>query len=107
MPINTTDGPREVPRGTRSHVNTSSLLEPPDLVYEDEPAEILAVLPGGSWCALVGDEAVPMPLWVALDDGSVYGVILGEDGRIDLTDGNAEECSGFSGYVQTTNTDKE
>jgi hypothetical protein len=84
MVLNTTNGAVEVPRGTRSYVNTTSLLEPPEMRYSDESPEIIAVVAGWNWCALVEGVAVPMPLWVALDDGSVYGVVLGEDGLVDL-----------------------
>ncbi len=105
--INTTRGPAEVPRGTRSHINTTSLLEPPDLVYEDEPAEILAVLPAGDWCAVVEGVAVPMPLWVVLDDGSAYGVAVDEGGRVNLSN-NVENNPNFVRYSRGANiNDKE
>ena len=104
--INTTNGPAEVPRGTRSHINTSDILEPPLMTYEDEAPDILAVLPAGDWCAVVGGVAVPVVAFVALDSGKIHGVAIGEDGRINLTTGNVEELDGFTGYTQTTN-DKE
>ena len=102
MPINTTSGPVEVPKGTREHViNTSRVMEE-DLVYTDEEPEILAVLPGAGWCALVDGNAVPLVCFVALDDGRMYGVPIGKNGRVDLIDGDVEKHSGFLRYEQTT-----
>ncbi len=99
MTINTTHGPAEVPRGTRSHINTSAILEPPLMTYEDESADILAVVSAGDWCAVIADEAVPLPLWVLLDDGSVYGVAIGEDGLLDALD-NVENNPNFVRYAR-------
>ncbi len=97
--INTSDGPREYDPTRPGHVvNTSRILEE-DLVYEDEEPAILAVVSAGDWCAVVEGVAVPMPLWVLLDDGSVYGVVIGEDGRIDLT-ADVEKHPHFTGYKQ-------
>ena len=107
MVLNTTDGPKVVPRGEVGHINTSDLLEPPQMRYEDEEPDILTVLPAGDWCAVVEGVAVPMPVWVVLDDASMYGVVVGEDGRINLTTGNVEELAGFTGYAQTNINDKE
>jgi hypothetical protein len=103
MPIiNTTTGAVEVPRGTRSHINTSAILEPPLMTYEGEEPEILAVLPGGSWYAVIGGEGIPLIAMVALDDASMYGVVIGENGRIDLTD-SVEQHPHFTGYKQANN----
>ncbi len=95
--INTTDGPREVPRGEARHINTSRLLEE-DLQYLDESPEIIAVVAGGNWCAVIAGEDVPLPLWVVLDDGSAYGVVIGADGLLDPLD-SVETRPGFSGYT--------
>lgn len=105
--LNTTNGPREYdPGGRPGHVaNTSRVLEE-DLEYQDEEPEILAVLPADGWRAVVGDAGVPLVVWVARDDAKMYGVGVGEDGRIDLTGGNVEERSGFLRYEQANN-DKE
>ncbi len=102
MPVNTTHGPQEVPRGEARHINTSDILEPPLMTYEDEEPAILAVVSAGDWCAVVEGVAVPMPLWVLLDDGSVHGVVLGSNGRIDLTD-SVEQHPHFTGYKQANN----
>lgn len=104
--LNTTSGPRETPKGTRERVvNTSDVLEPPQLVYEDEEPEIVAVLPGGGYHAVVkgrgGERAVPLVAWVATDSGRMYGVSIGEDGRVDLVDGDIEKLDGFARYEQT------
>ncbi len=104
--INTTRGPAEVPRGTRSHINTSAILEPPLMSYEGEEPEIASVVSAAGWCAVIGDEVVPLPLWVLLDDGSVYGAAIGEDGLLDPLD-SVEKRSGFNGYTRTTNDKKE
>jgi hypothetical protein len=106
MVLNTTNGAVEAPRGARSYVNTTSLLEPPEMRYSDESPEIIAVVAGGNWCALVEGVAVPMPLWVALDDGSVYGVVIGEDGLLD-PQVSVETHPHFSGYTHGNFNDKE
>ena len=95
--LNTTSTLREIPKGSREHVsehviNTSAIY--------DEEAEILAVLPGTGWCASVNGEAVPLVAFVALDDATMYGVAVAEDGCIRLTD-NVEDTRDFTGYTQT------
>jgi len=103
--INTTNGPREVPRG--HVVNTSRVVEE-DLVYEDEPPEIIAVLGGNGWYAGVGNDAVPLVAFVALDSGRMYGVVVvGENARIDLTAGDVEKHPEFTGYTRQENVTKE
>ncbi len=103
--INTTNGPAAAPRGTREStghtINTTRILEE-DLTYVDAEPEILTVLPGGDWCAIVEGVAVPLVVWTVLDDGSVYGVAVGADGRIDLTD-SMEQHPGFVRYEQANN----
>jgi hypothetical protein len=106
MVLNTTDGPKVVPRGEVGHINTSDILEPPKMEYLDEAPEILAVVSAGDWCAVVGGVAVSMPLWVALDDGSAYGVVIGRDGLLDPLD-SVETRPGFTGYKQVNNDKKE
>ncbi len=84
--INTSGGPKQYDPARPGHVvNTSRLLEE-DLVYEDEGAEIIAVLPGGSWCAEIAGEAVPLVVFVVLDDASMFGVAVGSNGLIDPLD---------------------
>ncbi len=99
--INTTTGPVEVDPATRDHVvNTSDLFEPPKMQYVDEEPEIIAVVPGTGWCTVIGEEAVPVVAFVALDDASMFGVAVGANGRIDLTD-SVEKHPNFTGYTQT------
>jgi hypothetical protein len=101
--INTSSGPVSVEAdfGRPGHVvNTTAVVEE-NLTYVDESPEILTVLPAGDWCAVIEGVAVPMPVWVVLDDASMYGVVVGVDGCIDLTTGNVEELDGFTGYAQT------
>ncbi len=99
--INTTSGPVlvEADSGRPGHVvNTSRVVEE-DLTYVDEEPAILAVVSAGDWCAVVEGVAVPMPLWVLLDDGSVYGVVIGKDGLLDPLD-SIEKHPHFTGYEQ-------
>ncbi len=106
MVINTTDGPRDVPREarhTQAHtLNTSRVLEE-DLAYEDEEPEIAFVLPAGAWHAEFSDAGpVPLVCWVVLDNGEMYGVAgdrWGEDGAISLEEGVGER-RGFVGYIR-------
>jgi hypothetical protein len=104
MTINTTAGPqpREAFDRPNPHhvVNTSRVMEE-DLHYEDEDPEIIAVLPADPWCALIGDELVSLVAFVALEDGTIHGVAVGDDGRIDLKGGNVEDLDGFAGYEQS------
>ncbi len=107
MVLNTTRGPQEVPRGEARHINTTAILEPPLMAYEGEEPEIASVVSAAGWCAVIGDEAVPLPLWVLLDDGSVYGVAVGADGLLDALD-NVENNPNFVRYSRGANiNDKE
>ncbi len=105
-PINTTNGPIPRPEERPGHtVNTSRVMEE-DMQYLDEEPEIISVLPATGWHAVIGEEAVPLAAFVAMDSGRLYGVPVGGDGRIDLVDGDIEKRDGFTGYKQA-NTDKE
>lgn len=111
MPINTTGG--AIPRpgeGVGHIVNTSRVVEE-DMVYEDEGPEIISVLPGQGWHATIKDEdglrTIPLACFVAEDTGRMYGASVGEDGRIDLVEGDVEKRPGFAGYGQANNNDKE
>ncbi len=105
--INTTDGPKVVPRGEARHINTTDVLEPPQMQYLDEEPDILAVLPGGDWCAVVDGDAIPLVAWVALDDETVHGVALDEGGRASLSN-NVENNPNFVRYSRGANiNDKE
>ncbi len=83
--------------------NTTRILEE-DLVYEDAEPDILAVLPGGGWSAVVDGDAIPLVAWVALDDASMHGVALDEGGRVNLSN-NVEKHPGFTGYKKTSTND--
>ena len=108
MVLNTTSGPRETPKGTREPViNTSDILEPPQMQYVDEEAEIEQVLNAAGWAAIFEDgHREDLLFWCVLDDASVHGVVLGKDGLIDLTE-NVEKLDGFTGYEQANNNDSE
>lgn len=110
MTINTTRGAIPRPEERPGHtLNTSRVLEE-DLVYEDEEPEILAVLPGVGYHAVVkggdGERAVPLVAFVALDSGKMHGVAVGANGLIDLTE-NVEDLDGFVRYEQANTDDKE
>ncbi len=100
MVLNTTHGPQEVPRGTRSPINTTAILEPPQMQYLDEPPEVVQVLNAAGWAATFEDgHHEGLLFWCLLDDETVHGVLLGEDGRINLSN-NVETRSGFTGYTK-------
>jgi hypothetical protein len=105
MQVNTTRGPVEVDP-TYRYVNTSRITEE-DMSFEDEEPEILSVLPGTGWKAVVegevGETAVPLVAWVAMDTGKMYGVAIGDDGRVDLVENDVEKLDGFVRYEQTNN----
>ncbi len=103
--MNTSTGPVVVDPDPPRHVNTSRVTEE-DMVYEEEEPEILSVMPAGDWHAVVGERRLPLVCFVALDDASMYGVAVGEDGLIDLTE-NVSTYAGFTGYIQTNNEPKE
>jgi hypothetical protein len=102
--LNTTNGPQNVDPNPHRHIATTRIYDE-DMAYEDEEPEILAVLPATGWAAAVGEELVALVAFVALDDGRMHGVAVGENGRIALTE-DVEKLPAFSGYVQTNN-DKE
>jgi hypothetical protein len=108
MVLNTTHGPQEVPRGTRSPINTTSLLEPPQLQYLDEPPEVVQVLNAAGWAATFEDgHHEELLFWCLLDDETVHGVALDEDGRINLSN-NVENNQNFVRYSRGANiNDKE
>ncbi len=97
--INTTGGAREIPKGTventSQNVNTSRIVEE-DLEYLDEEPEIIAVLPAERWYAKCAGVLKPLVAWVAMDSGEMYGVVVGDDGRIDLQ--VSVENDSFEGY---------
>ncbi len=103
--INTSGGPKQYDPRPGHTLNTSRLTEE-DLTYVDEPAEIVSVVAGGNWCAVIAGEDVPLPLWVLLDDGTAYGAAIGEDGLLDPLD-SVEKRPGFNGYTQANNDKKE
>jgi hypothetical protein len=101
MVLNTTSGPIPVPgrEPTRHHVNTSRVVEE-DMTYLDEEPEILSVLPAGDWQAVVNGQHIPLIAFVAMDSGKMHGVVVGPDGRVDLTEDNVETYAGFSSYTK-------
>jgi len=107
--INTTAGPVEVaPHGPGAgHVINTSRVTEEDLTYLDEEPEIIAIVPGTGWQAVVeGDELVALVAFVALDDASMYGVAVGPRGRVDLVEDNVETYPGFTGYTQTNHKEE-
>jgi len=104
--INTSSGPVQYDPRPGHVVNTSRLTEE-DLVYEGEEPEVVQVLNAAGWVATFEDgHHEALIFWCLLDTGKMHGVILGEDGLIDLSN-NVEERPGFNGYTQTPNNDKE
>ena len=107
--INTTGGPVEVDPTRPGHVVNTSAVTEEDMQYLDEEPEILAVLPGGAYHAVVDGEGslsrIPLVAFVALDDGRMHGVAIGEDGKIDLTK-DVEKLPGFTGYKQTNDIEE-
>ena len=77
-------------------VNTSDILEPPAMVYIDEPdPEIVQELSAAGYYAVTAEggayEATPVDSFIVFDDGSFYGA----DGEgADLA-----EMPGFQGYI--------
>jgi hypothetical protein len=103
--MNTSSGPVSVDPDTPRHINTSRVTDE-DMRYEDEEEEIISVVPAARWCAVVGERRLPLVCFVALDDASMYGVVIGEDGKVGLTN-SVEQHPGFTGYEQATTSDKE
>jgi len=102
MVLNTTTGPKQYDPTRPAHtINTTAVVEE-NLQYLDEEPEIISVLPGTGWQAVIGDEAVALVAFVALDTGRMYGVVLGSNGLIDLED-DVETRPHFSGYKQANN----
>ena len=106
MVLNTTRGPVEYDRSRPGHVVNTSRVTEEDMQILDEEPEIVSVVPAAGWCAAVGEKLVALIAFVALDDGKLYGVVVGPDGRVDLTN-SVEQHRGFTGYIQTTNEPKE
>jgi hypothetical protein len=86
MPINTTTGAKEYDPARPGHTLNTSRLTEEDLTYEDAEPEIFAVVSAAGWQAEIAGEAVPLAVWVVLDDASMFGVVVGEDGLIDPLD---------------------
>jgi hypothetical protein len=102
----TTSGPVPNPHRHPAHtINTSRILEE-DLIVEDEEPELLSVMPATGWQAVVKGEGLALVAWVAMDNGRMYGVAIGENGCIDLTN-DVEKHPAFSGYEQTNELQKE
>ncbi len=106
MVLNTTRGPVEYDRSRPGHVTNTSRAVEEDMQYLDEEPEIVSVVPAAGWCAAVGESLLPLVVFVALDSGRMYGVVVGDDGKVDLED-NIEDAVDFNGYHQATNEPKE
>ncbi len=107
MVLNTTDGPVAYDRSRPEHTINTSRCVAEDLVYLDEEPAILAVVSAGDWCAEIAGEAVPVLAFVVLDDASMYGVAVGEDGLVDLYN-SVEKNKNFVRYSRGANiNDKE
>jgi hypothetical protein len=102
--MNTSTGPVVVNPDPPRHINTSRVVEE-DLTYLDEEPEIIGVLPASGWHAVVAGEPVALVAFVALDDASMYGVAVGEDGKVDLVEGNVEKRS-FVRYERINDKEK-
>jgi hypothetical protein len=71
--------------------------------YLDEPPEVVQVLNAAGWAAAFEDGSRwPLVFWCVLEDDTVHGAVLGEDGLVNLTEGNVEKFKGFSRYEKTT-----
>ncbi len=103
--LNTTSGPVEYDPPRSGHINTSRVVEE-DLTYEGEEPEIIAVVPGGDWCAEISGEAVPVVVFVALDTGRMHGVAVGANGLIDLN-ADVEDNPNFVRYAREATNGKE
>jgi hypothetical protein len=103
--MNTSNGPVVVDPNPPRHINTSRVTDE-DMRYEDEEEEIISVVPAARWCAVVGGEVVALVAFVALDSGRMYGVVLGDDGRVDLVEGDAEAREGFARYEHINDTEE-
>jgi len=102
--MNTTAGPVAVDRDPPRHVNTSRVVEE-DMVYEDEPAEIVHVLSGAGYAATFEDgHREDLVFWVVGAEGEVFGATLSDDGKVDLA--SAEDRKGFVRYEKTSDEEK-
>jgi hypothetical protein len=70
------------------------------MTYEgEEEEEIISVLPGTGWQAVIGGQSVPLVAFVALDSGKMHGVVLGSNGLIDLN-ADVENNPNFVRYAR-------
>jgi len=97
--MNTSSGPVVVDPTPHQHVNTSRVVEE-DMVYEDEPAEIVHVLSGAGYAATFKDgHREDLVFWVVDDEGAVFGATLNDEGRADLA--SVADRAGFVRYEKT------
>jgi len=104
--LNTTARPRYIDSRRPGHVTNTSRVVDEDMEVLDAEPEIISVLPATGWAAAVGEKLVALVVFVARDDGKLYGVAVGNDGRVDLEE-NIEDAADFNGYHQVNNNDKE
>ena len=105
--MNTSNGPVAVERGPGAgHViNTSDILEPPQMQYVDEPAEVAHVLSGAGYAATFEDgHREDLVFWVVDDEGAVFGATLSDEGRAGLA--SVEDRAGFVMYERTSDKEK-
>jgi len=90
----------DVPADTTHRVQTSEIYE----VMEDLDGgdEIVHVLPGGDWFAEFADgHREPLVLWTVMDDGTVYGVVVGEDGSVNANE-SVVDRQDFEKYINNS-----
>ncbi len=104
--MNTTAGPRYIDSMRPGHVVNTSRVTDEDMEILDEEPEIIGVLPATGWAAAVGERFVPLVVFVAMDSGKLYGVAVGNDGKVDLEE-SIEDAVDFNGYHQVNNEPKE
>ncbi len=102
MVLNTTAGPRYIDSMRPGHTINTSRVTDEDMEILDEEPEIVSVVPATGWAAAVGEHLADLVAFVALDSGRMYGVVVGDDGKVDL-----EDAVDFNGYHQATNEPKE
>ena len=106
--INTSAGPKQYDPTRPGHtLNTSRVVEE-DLIFEDEAPEIVHVLNPARCVATFEDgHHEELLFWCLLDDETVHGVALDEDGRVNLSN-NVENNPNFVRYSRGANiNDKE
>ena len=93
------EAPLAKPEERPDHVINTSRVTEEDLQYIDED-DLAFVAPGTGWAVEFADGTVkPLILWGILESGSVHGVVVAADGRIDMSD-NVEDAACFVRYAK-------